>query len=448
MGPGTRWCPAGRRARLEGWFVGVSAITLVVRADAGEPLRLADARPFVCVYYFGHWWEPWKSDDDIIRRDFRVLREMGVSVLGVDHEWSQAIDGDWKWLDREHRLAKEAGLQILPWLSLKVWSDLSSEQRMALMKEWYGVDLKLGEKQDGSPGPVQIWDEETMKAGAAYAAEYVDRYQDQSLLHLDWSGESRPVVALSVELAWSGGFDAQTTERFRVWLRHRYQTLTAINEAWGTGYAGVYRIDPKDTEVFDYAHLQSGEAKHPQAVEDHIEFRAQTISESLGRQAELLRKTHPDVLILAELPYQFASRHPHAEGYRIAYAANPSCTRSADLLWFRCTGPLSQNEAEFLGEWTADTGQPAVLTYRTYSDWGNERSDGETAQSAELYAGQAARWANGFGFYSWNEMVDTHVAPSQAEDMNQRGALTAEQSRRGIALMRAMLEQYLRIVGR
>ncbi len=447
MGLGSRGPNGAHGARMAGWTVASAIVALAGAASAGGPLRLPDGRPFVCVYYFGHWWEPWKSDDDAIRQDFRALHDMGVSVLGVDHEWSQAIDGDWKWLDREHRLAKEAGLQLLPWLSLKVWSDLSSPGRIELMKDWYGVDLKLGEKQDGSPGPVQIWDEETIEAGAAYAGDYIGRYQDQALLHLDWNGESRPVVALSVELAWSGGFDAQTTERFRAWLRQRYGTLEGIDEAWGTDYTRVYQIDPKDTGVFDYAHLQSGAAKHAQAVEDHIEFRAQTISESLGRQAELLRKTRPEVLILAELPYQFRSRHPHAEGYRIAYAANPSCTRSADILFFRCTGPLSQDEAEFLGEWMADTGQPAVLTYRTYSDWCNERSDEETAQSAELYAGQAAEWANGFGFYSWNEMVDTHVAPSRAEDMAQRGALTADQSRRGIALMGAMVEGYLGLVG-
>jgi len=62
--------------------------------QASEPLRLADGRPFVCVYYFGHWWDPWKSDDDAMRKDLQTLKEMGVSVLGVDHEWSQAIDGD------------------------------------------------------------------------------------------------------------------------------------------------------------------------------------------------------------------------------------------------------------------------------------------------------------------------------------------------------------------
>ncbi|HJN18727.1 MAG TPA: beta-galactosidase [Armatimonadota bacterium] len=422
----------------------VACLTFASVAFAGAPLRLPDDRPFVGVYYFGHWWAPWTTDDDRIRKDCEGLRKMGVSVLCTDHEWSQAIDGDWKWLDREHRIAKETGVQILPWLSLKCWGDVANEDRMALMKEWYGVDLARTEVQDGSPGGLLLWDEETIKAGAAYASEYIDRYRDQALLHVMWDGEARPVVALSVELAWLGGFDALTTERFRTWLRARHGSLKAINEAWGTSFTRVYQIDPKDTTVFDYANHQAGVSKHPQAVEDHIEFRSQTISESLGRQAELLRQTHPDVLILAELPYQLASQHEHAEAYRIAYAANPSCTRSADILFLRCTGPLNQSEAEYLAEWMADTGQPVILTYRTYSDWCNERTLSETRKSAKLYGEQAAQWGNGFGFYSYNEMVDTHLAPSRPEDTGHNGPLTPEQSERGLDLMGRMIGTYLR----
>jgi hypothetical protein len=416
-------------------------------SHAAEPLRLTDGRPFVCVYYFGHWWDPWKSDDEAIRRDFARLKAMGVSVLAVDHEWSQAIDGNWKWLDREHRLAQEAGLEILPWLSAKVWSDLSDPGRIKLMKEWYGVDLKRGELQDGSPGPVQVWDDATIRGGALYAAGYLDRYGEQALLHVNWRGESRPVVALSVELGWQGGFDAETTQQFVQWLRKRYGTVADLNAAWGTDLAGFGDVNPKDTTVFDYAHLQAGEAKYPHAVEDHIEFRSEVISESLGKQAALLRKKHPNVLILAELPYQFVSKHPDAEGYRIGYAANPSCVRSADILFFRCTGPLNQEEADFLSAWTAETHQPAILTYRTYSDWGNERSAEDTRKNADLYAGQAAQYGSGFGFYSWDEMVDTHVAPSRPEDMGNRGALTPEQSERGVALIEAMVKRYLALVG-
>ena len=32
---------------------------------------------------------------------------MGFNTLLLDHEFSQMLDGNWKWLDREHRLARE-----------------------------------------------------------------------------------------------------------------------------------------------------------------------------------------------------------------------------------------------------------------------------------------------------------------------------------------------------
>lgn len=427
-------------AMLGAWM----ALTSVPNAAWAEPLRLEDGRPLVCVYYFGHWWEPWKSDDDVIRRDLMEIRASGVSVLALDHEWSQAIDGDWKWLDREHRLAREAGLQIIPWLSLKVWADLSPQPRRELIRDWYGVDLRLGTKQDGSPGSVQIWDAATIQAGAAYAAQYIERYRDQALLHLRWNGEVRPVVALSVELAWDGGgFDDATNMLFIRWLRERYASVGDLNKAWGTAYASLWDVDPQDAAIFDYANHAAGTSAHPAAVEDHIEFRAGMISDALGMMASRLRRTHPDVLILAELPYQFASDHPHAQSYRIDYAANPACTESADILFFRATGLLNGKEADFLKAWTERTGQPAILGYRTYSDWGNDRAPEETARIADLYATQVAQFGNGFAFYSWSEMVDVHLSPSLDDQQDKRFAISAERSARAKALMAAMVRSYL-----
>lgn len=398
-------------------------LTGMVPPGAGL-LRVQGGEPLCCVYFFSHWWEPWRSDDSAMAADLNRLREGGINTLLMDHEWSQAIDGDWRWLDRGHRLARQAGMGIVPWLPLKSWSDIAaSPERIALIKERYGVDLVLGEDQDGTSSSPLIYDENTIRAGVAYTLEYLHRYmKDGAITRVLWNGEPRPVVALTVELAWAGGsFDPRTNQRFQAWLSARYGSIIDLNRAWNTRYARYHDIDPRDKLVFDYEGHVRGKATYPQAVEDHVEFRAQMVDEGLSEMRRRVLARHPEVLIATELPYQIASQPPHAENYRITYAANPSTARHADILFLRMTGLLSTEEAQALKDHVARTGQRIVLCYRTYRDWGLASTDDTADETAAVYAREAARHAHGIGFYSWNEMVDVHVAApgpgSPANDM-------------------------------
>jgi Beta-galactosidase len=409
------------------------------------PLRTAAGEPLVCIYFFPHWWEPWKSSEERVLADMRLLRGMGFNALLLDHEWSQMIDGNWRLLDRAHRLAKEAGLSILPWLSAKVWSDMGDGNRPALVKEQYGVDLSFGVNQKGERTVVQPWDEATIKAGAAYCRQYLERYaKDGALLHLRWQGEARPVVALTVELAWGGpsSFDDQTNAMFRAWVAKRYETVAAVNGAWGTDFRAIDDIDPRQTEVFDYdAHLV-GKAAHPQAVEDHIEFRAETVNAALERQKALLRETWPNALIASELPYQIAAAHPHAQSYRIAYGANPTMANHADLLVLRMTGLMSPPEKQALAAYAERRRMPTVLAYRTYpSTWGlaPEQGGDPLEGFARQLAEEAAGYGNGLGFYSFNEMVDVHVEPGGGVESM---VVTEEQSRVMLERLRATVALY------
>jgi len=424
---------------------GLSCLPLASAQPPQSCLRLANGEPLVAVYFFPHWWDPWKSSDEKVLADMRMLREMGINTLLIDHEWSQMIDGNWRLLDRSHRLAKEAGLSILPWLSAKTWSDMGDGNRPALVKEQYGVDLPFGVNQKGERSVVQPWAEATIKAGAAYAAQYLARYEKEgALLHLRWEGKVRPVVALTVELAWAGpsSFDEATNAMFREWLRKHYGTIEAANLAWGPGLKSLEEIDPRDQAVFDYdAHL-AGTAKRPQAVEDHIEFRAEVVNEALEQQKELLRASWPEALIASEFPYQIAAEHPHARAYRIAYGANPVMGDHADLLVLRMTGLMSDGEKKALREYAGPRRKPVVLAYRTYpSVWGQGPENGGEAfeESARRYAGEAAEFGNGLGFYSYNEMVDVHVvAGGGVESM----MVSEEQSRVMLERLRAIVEGY------
>jgi len=413
--------------------------------ESPPPLRLPNGEPICAVYFFPHWWEPWRSNDEAIVRDLKYLRGAGINTLLVDHEWSQAIDGDWKWLDRLHRLAKPLDMQILPWLSLKTWSDMASDPgRRSLARKWFGVDIAVSRSQDGKPSSPIVYDEGQVIAGAEYAAMYLDRYLETgAVARFRYGGKTRPCVALTVELAWpGGGFDARSISRFRRWLPGRYDSdIAALNRAWGTAYADFQDVDPTDAKVFDYASHAAGKAQHPRAVEDHIEFRSCMINEGLQAMKERLRVRYPDVLIATELPYQVGSEHPHAKGYRIAYAANPSASLHAEVLFLRMTGPMNQAERKALKEHVAGSGQKVVLCYRTYGDWGRPPKEGGRSleENARVYAGEAAGCAHGIGFYSWNEMVDVHLAaPGEGSPQN-RMTVDGEVAER-------MQKQFARIV--
>ncbi|MCC6729313.1 MAG: beta-galactosidase [Chthonomonadales bacterium] len=409
-----------------------------------EPLRLPDGEPLVAIYFFPHWWDPWKSSDEAVLADMRRLRAMGFNTLLLDHEWSQAIDGDWRLLDRSHRLAARAGLQIVPWLSLKTWSDVTAGDRARLARKWFGVDVRYGVGQDGKPAAPLVYDESVLRAGAGYTGMYLDRYAGGRILKLRWKGRERPVVSLSVESAWGGSFDDGTNAMFRHWLRRRDGALERLNARWGTRYASWAAVDPRDVAVFDYAGHVKGAARHPAAVEDHVAFRAEMLNRSLARMAREVRRAHPEVLFMAEIPYQYGSEHPHARAYRIDYAANPESCDYADIVLFRCTGPLSASEIETLAKHRRRTGQRFVLTYRTYSDWDVAADAPGFARSVSSYAEQAARHGDGFGFYSFNEMVDTHLAWSPG--LGPEG-WTRERSERAIGLAAAMVRRYRSLVG-
>lgn len=416
-------------------------------ARADEPLRLANGEPLVCVYYFTHWWEPWKSSDDAIRADLHRLRRMGINTILLDHEWSQAIDGNWRLIDRANRLAKECDMAVVPWLSPKTWSDVSPGDRQRLAKQWYGVDVKYGIEQDGKPAAPLIYDQSVLTMGTKYTLQYLDRYLKNSpLLRVHWKGKVRPVISLSVETAWDGSFDDRTNERFRAWARRKYATIGRLNAAWGTALATFSDIQPRDTSVFDYKGHIAGKAAHPQAVEDHIAFRAETIRDCLDQIGKAVRRKYPDVLFLAEAPYQIDAEHPDAKSYRIQYAANPVSCDWAEILLLRCTGPLTAGEIAALRKHQKRTGQRIILTYRTYSDWDVQPTSKAFSDAVALYPRQAAEFGSGFGFYSFNEMVDTHVAYSPSAGLPQTPPWTPERSERAIALMKAMVKQYVGLV--
>jgi len=71
---------------------------------------------------------------------------------------------------------------------------------------------------------------------------------------------------------------------------------------------------------------------------------------------------------------------------------------------------------------------------------------------AQEHADQAAAYASGLGFYSWNEMGDCHVAYSPSVDCRafwgvKEPAAEMPAAARATDLMQAVLQRYLQTVG-
>ncbi len=426
-------------------LIAFGTVLLSAARAAAPRLRLADGRPVLAVYYFGHWWDPWKSDDDAIRRDFARLRAMGVSVILCDHEWSQAIDGDWRWLDREHRLAREAGLVIVPWLSLKTFCDIEFGGRQELAKKWYGVDLVYGCDQSGKPTGPLPYHPATAEFAVKWTKAYIDRYRDTGALARVQLGDREGIwVAPTVEIGWPGpgSFDGVTGLMLSRWVRAKYGTVGRLNQAWGTEFGSWWDIDQRDAEVFDYKSTL-GQEKHPQAIVDRTAFCAELLGDGLARIGAEVRRAVSDAIVGSEVPYQLGSQHPHALYYARDYCAEPVAAEHAEILVVRATGVLTPAELKLQDQYR-DRGHAVVLTFRTYGNTYSSDAPEEGLDRAAFVrkiAEQARDHADGLGFYSWNEMVDTHVAAGAGGREEVR--MSDEQSARAVDLLKAAFSAFL-----
>ena len=380
------------------------AISAVCAGSIGgrDPLKLSDDQTLRAIYYFPHWWDPWKTDDAAVTADLQKMKEAGFNTLCLDHEVSQAVDREWYWLDREYKLAGREKMCILPWLQLQ------AVDRIGLMK-FSHLQLKQAVNQDKQPEEdcIVYRDGEFRRALAHYIVVYLDRYaNDPALLQIKDKGKLRPVVGLMVETGWRSpdglplSFDEETNAYFRRWMRASHHDLNQLNSKWGTNYKSFDEIDPCDKSIFNY----SFEDKYnmPAAVREHVRFRARLINDALKDVAKQVRKRHKDVLFVAEVAYPFSVDHPDANVYRWNSANEYKAVESADIIFIRTVGITSSGAVAKEQELMTLGGKRLVLAYRFFGD--------STPQRAVAFALDCASSANGLAYYNWNETADASSA--------------------------------------
>ena len=380
----------------------IASSAFAARINLKDPIKLADGQTLRAVYYFPHWWDPWKSDDAAVTADLKKMNELGLNTICVDHEVSQAIDRDWYWLDREYKLAAAEKIAVLPWLQLQC------VDRNALMK-FSHLQLKAAVNQDKQVEDdfANFRDGEFKRALIHYINVYLDRYEnDPALLRIKDKGKLRPVVGLVVEAGWRNGsglplsFDEDTNAYFRKWMQASYHDLNDLNSKWGTSYKSFDAIDPCDKTIFDYTFADK--ANMPMAVREHTHFRARMVSDMLSAVAAEVRKKHKDVLLVAEVAYPFSSDDPNANLYHWNAANEYKAVEYADIIFIRTLGNTCTGQFAKENEIMMMNGKRLILAYRLFDD--------STANKAVALALDCAMSCNGLAYYNWNETKDTSSA--------------------------------------
>jgi beta-galactosidase len=180
--------------------------------------------------YYGGDYNPEQWPESVWREDVRLMREAGVNIVSLAiFSWAKLQPAETRfefgWLDRIMDLLATNGISVClatatasppPWLSRKYPEVLPVTAD--------GVVLQVGSRQHYSPSS-RVY----QKFAATLVRRIAQRYRGHPAL-ASWHINNE----YACHLQECHGKDS--TVAFRVWLRARYKTLDALNEAWGTAF--------------------------------------------------------------------------------------------------------------------------------------------------------------------------------------------------------------------
>jgi beta-galactosidase len=181
---------------------------------------------------YGGDYSPEQWPEEVWQEDVALMREAGVTMVSVGiFSWARLEprpgEYDFGWLDRIITLLHESGIRVdlaTPTVVPPAWFYRAHPEALPVSRE--GVRWEFG-----SRGAICHSSPAYREAAAGITRALAERYGGHPALAM-WHVHNEygvPVLACYCEI--SAG-------HFRRWLRERYTTLDALNDAWGTAFWG------------------------------------------------------------------------------------------------------------------------------------------------------------------------------------------------------------------
>lgn len=231
----------------------------------------------VC-YYPEHWPEEWWEDDA------RRMREVGITFVRIaEFAWSRIEPEpgrfDWAWLDRAIDTLGAAGLKVVmctPTATPPKW--LVDRHPDILPVNEYGGTRGFGSRRHTSFSS-RTW----LRESARITEEVARRYGAHDAV-AGWQTDNEFGCHDTVL-----SYGREDVAAFRTWLRHRYQTPEALNQAWGNVFWSM-EVGGFDEIV---APVGAVTETNPAARLDYWRFASDQVASYNRMQVEIIRQHSP-----------------------------------------------------------------------------------------------------------------------------------------------------------
>ncbi|MFT3753277.1 MAG: beta-galactosidase [Paludibacter sp.] len=229
------------------------------------------------VYYYPEAWNPDQWD-----RDFKKMAEMGFEFTHMaEFAWAQLepTEGnyDFKWIDKAVELAAKYNLKVImctPVATPPVW----------LTKKYPEVLVQLPNGQLAQHGTREhySWSSPKYQELSKKVVEAMAKHYANDKRIWGWQIDNEPSHYGTLD------YNPAAQASFRAWLKKKYQTIDALNKAWGTPFwSGVYS-DFEQIELPNEGRLISGVAS-PTSLIDMKRFNADECAMFISLQCKILK---------------------------------------------------------------------------------------------------------------------------------------------------------------
>ena len=339
--------------------------------------------------WYGGDYNPEQWPEDVWEDDVRLMRRAGVTMATVGvFSWAriQPDEGvfDYGWLDRVIDKLHAGGIAVdlatgtaspPPWMTARYPQILTRNREGAI--RW------PGSRQHYAPSSPDY-----RRLAAALVKETVERYKDHPAVVL-WHINNE----LGCHVAYD--YSDQAAEAFRVWLRHRYGTIDALNDAWGTWFWSQHYTDfeqivpPRLTPT----------TVNPSGLLDFRRFSSDALLDLLRLEKQVIRNAGATQPITTN----FMGPFPAADYWR--WAAEVDVI--SDDSYPDPRDPESFRETAFARDLmrSLKPGKPWILMEQAPNavNWRPNNAPKAPGQMAALSMQAIARGADGVLFFQWRQ---------------------------------------------